>query len=337
MTTIKVKFNPTSKGNQEGSTNHKITRNGKIRQSTQKSKSFENDCSLRNFMGNVIQQLKDTSKERTSETYTAALNSFMTFRGERDVPLDGLDSNLLISYEAWLKARGVTKNTISFYMRILRAVYNRAVEKGLTEQHRPFRHVYTGVDKTAKRAVSIDIIKKLKSLDLSDKPARCFARDMFLFSFYTRGMSFVDMAFLKKNDLKNGILTYRRRKTGQKLTIKWEKCMEEIVKAHPSDDASPYLLPIIKKKGNERKQHRSSLHLMNYHLKNISQSIGLQQSLTMYVARHSWASAAQANNIPICIISEGMGHNSEATTRIYLASIETSIVDNANKMLLDLL
>ena len=317
------------------------------------------ESSLFTFMHGVIAQLKQLGKVRTSETYTATLNSFMAFREEQDVPIDGISSDLMLLYEAYLKTRGVRMNTISFYMRNLRAVYNRAVEKGLTAQNYPFRHVYTGVDKTVKRAIPIKDIKALKELDLSMKPSLDFARDMFMFSFYTRGMSFVDMAYLRKTDLQNGILTYRRRKTGQELTIKWEKCMAEIVAKYP-ENQTDFLLPIIKEQGNgrnseshqaclngrvvtdegeanERRQYDNALHLVNYRLKELSTMLKLQRPLTMYVARHSWASAAKAKNVPLSVISEGMGHDSEATTQIYLASLETSVVDKANKMILGLL
>ena len=294
------------------------------------------EASLFTFMHGVIAQLKQLGKIRTSETYTATLKSFMAFREEQDIPLDGITSDLMLLYEAYLKARGVRMNTISFYMRILRAVYNRAVEKGLTPQQNPFRHVYTGVDKTVKRAIPIKAVKALKELDLSVNASLDFARDMFMFSFYTRGMSFVDMAYLKKTDLQNGILTYRRRKTGQELTIKWEKCMAEIVAKYP-DNQTDYLLPIIQETGHERKQYYNALHLVNYRLKDLSKMLKLQRPLTMYVARHSWASAAKAKNVPLSVISEGMGHDSEMTTQIYLASLETSVVDKANKMILGLL
>ena len=294
------------------------------------------EASLFSFMHGVIAQLRQLGRVRTSETYTATLKSFIAFRDEQDVPLDCITSDLMLLYEAHLKARGVRMNTISFYMRILRAVYNRAVEKGLTPQRTPFRHVYTGVDKTVKRAIPIKTVKTLKELDLSMKPSTDFARDMFIFSFYTRGMSFVDMAYLKKTDLQNGILTYRRRKTGQQLTIKWEKCMAEIVAKYP-DNKTDFLLPIIKNNGNERRQYDNALHLVNYRLKKLSDMLKLQRPLTMYVARHSWASAAKAKNVPLSVISEGMGHDSEATTQIYLSSLETPVVDRANKMILGLL
>ena len=295
-----------------------------------------NEVSLFSFWNNVIAQLKQLGKIRTSETYTATLKSFMAYRENQDVPLDGITSDMMLLYEAHLKARGVRMNTISFYMRIFRAVYNRAVDKGLTTQQNPFRHVYTGVDKTVKRAIPIKDIKALKDMDLSMNPTLDFTRDMFMFSFYTRGMSFVDMAYLKKTDIKHGILTYRRRKTGQELSIKWEKCMEDIIAKYP-ENKTGFLLPIIKEQGDERRQYDNALHLVNYRLKELSTMLKLQRPLTMYVARHSWASAAKAKNIPLSVISEGMGHDSEATTQIYLASLETSVVDKANKMILGLL
>ena len=180
---------------------------------------YANEYSLFNFMESIIIKLKQNGKVRTSETYTVTLNSFKKFRQDEDIMLDCLNSEVMEAYEAWHQKRGVSPNTISFYTRILRAVYNRAVENEIIENRNPFRHVYTGVDKTVKRALPLPIIKKIKSLDLSLTPALDFARDMFILSFMLRGMSFIDMAYLRKTDLSNGYITYRRRKTGQQLKI----------------------------------------------------------------------------------------------------------------------
>ena len=291
--------------------------------------------SLFPFMQGIIGQLKRLNRIRTSETYAATLASFMKFRDGQDILLYEMDSDTIMLYEAWLKANGNCPNTTSFYMRILRAVYNRAVEKELTEQKYPFKHVYTGIDKTVKRAVPLKAVKRIKELDLTLKPHLDYARDMFLFSFYTRGMSFIDMAYLKKSDLKNGILTYRRRKTGQQLTIKWEKCMEEIVTKYKSRSATQFLLPIITNPlADERVQYMNALSRVNVALKEVARLADLQIPLTMYCARHGWASIAKSKNIPLSVISEGMGHDSEETTRIYLASLDTSVVDRANSLIL---
>lgn len=287
------------------------------------------------FMEEVIARLERLGKTRTSETYTAALNSFMRFREGRDIPLDEISPDLMEEYEAYLKGCGVSLNTVSFYNRILRAAYNRAVEKGLTPQRHPFRNVYTGMEKTVKRAIPFEAVRRIKGLDLSLKPAPDFARDMFLFSFYTRGMSFVDMAYLRKSDLKNGILSYRRKKTGQQLHIRWERCMGEIVEKHPNV-TTEYLLPVITDPtASERRQYENALHLVNRKLKKVAEMAGISVPLTMYVARHAWASIAKSKNIPLSVISEGMGHDSETTTQIYLASLDTSVIDEANGRILN--
>ena len=249
--------------------------------------------------------------------------------------LDIVTSDLMEAYEAWLKQQGLIPNSISFYTRILRAVYNRAVELDIIENRNPFRRVYTGVDKTIKRALPITFIKRIKGLNLSLDPALDYARDMFLLSFMLRGMSFIDMAFLKKSDRNMGMVTYRRRKTGQKLIIAWTKDMQMILDKYP-ENKSDYLLPIIKKTGiNERATYRNAASSINRNLKKVGEIAGLDVPLTLYVARHSWASAAQSKGIPISVISEGMGHDSESTTRIYLASLDdTSMVDKANSIIL---
>lgn len=289
------------------------------------------------FMQETIVQLQKLGKTRTAETYQSALASFMRFREGKDVLISHIKDNLIVAYENSMKASGLSSNTTSFYMRILRAVYNRAVKQGITKQKYPFQYVYTGVAKTRKRAVDISIVRRLAEMDLDRNPSAALARDMFLFSFYTRGMSFVDMAYLRKSDLSHGVLEYRRRKTGQTLFIRWEKCMDEIVSSY-DNPSSFYLLPIITSSDtDERQQYINMSHKINRSLKSLGKKLGLPTPLTMYVARHTWANAARKKKIPISVISEGMGHTSEMTTRIYLSSLDADIIDRANKKILRLL
>lgn len=285
-------------------------------------------------MTQIIEQLQLQKRFRSSETYRTTFRSFMRFRKNIDIDISDISSDIIEDYQAYLRQNGLTMNSISFYMRILRAVYNKAVDKDLAQQKFPFRHVYTGIDRTVKRALPIKIIKQIIQLDLTDYPQEAYARDMFLFSFYTRGMSFIDMAFLQKSALQNDILSYRRRKTGQQLFIKWESCMQEIVNRYKSE-SSEYLLPIISSsKPNARQQYKNALFRVNRILKRVAVKVELTIPLSMYVARHSWASIAHSKNIPISIISEGMGHDSESTTQIYLASLDTSLIDKANAIII---
>lgn len=301
--------------------------------------NFADYCSRRSFglfMKEQIGRLESMKRMRTSETYTAAYRSFMRFMDNKDVAIDEFDEKLMGEYEIFLKMTGAGLNTVSFYMRIMRAVYNRAVDEGITDQRYPFKKVYTGIARTVKRALRFDDIRRIKNVDLSNEPNLAFARDMFMFSFYTRGMSFVDMSFLSKSNLSGGVLSYCRRKTGQRLDIKWEKCMQEIVERY--DACGPYILPIVSPdKGDERLQYRQCQCRINAYLKRLGRMMGFLHPLTMYVARHSWASVAKSRNVPLSIISEGMGHDSDATTRIYLASIEASRIDEANSSILNAL
>lgn len=297
-------------------------------------KLYRSRYSLFRFMESVIMNLKECGKIRTAETYTATLQSFSRFRRGRDLMLDEITPDLIQAYEAYLRAGGAVPNTTSFYMRILRAVYNRAVESEAIEQRNPFRHVYTGTERTVKRAIPIAAISRIKNLELPRGSKMDFARDMFMLSFYLRGMSFVDMAFLRKKDRADNHVTYRRRKTGQRLDIAWTKEMQSIVEKYPPNPTQ-YLLPILTNPlSDERIAYRNRASCINRQLKTIARMTNLKIPLTLYCARHSWASAARTKGIPVSIISEGMGHDSEATTQIYLASLETSVIDRANALII---
>lgn len=177
----------------------------------------------------------------------------------------------------------------------------------------------------------------MKSLDLSHDSLSALARDLFMFSFYTRGMAIIDVAFLRKSDIKDGTLTYRRQKTGQRLIIRWESQMQDIVNRHSARD-SDFMFPLIdSRKPDYRKQYLNAYTKLNRRLKSIGKQLGLPNPLTFHRSRHSWASIARENNVPLSVICEGMGHDSEKTTRIYLASLDSSVVDKANRDIIGLL
>lgn len=287
------------------------------------------------FMESVIERLHRLNRIGTAKNYRAALGSFRQFREGKDIPVASIDHLLMEDYQAYLTSTGVVPNSISFYMRILRAVYNRAVEQGLTTDRRPFRTVFTGTEKTLKRAISINDIRRIRNLDLSLEPNLEFARDLFLFLFFCRGISFIDAAFLKKEDIQNGILTYRRHKTGQMLHIKIIKPIDELIERYSIKD-SPYLLPVITCPGeDERRQYETALRRVNKSLKTIAGKVKLPVTLTTYVSRHAWATIAKSKNVPVHVISDALGHDSVATTQIYLASIDASVIDKANELIIN--
>ncbi len=289
---------------------------------------------LLRYMEDVIQRCLQLNRIGTAKNYQSTLCSVSRFRKGKDIPFGKLDTIFVEDYEAWLQTLDLSPNTTSFYMRNLRAVYNRAVKQGLTTDRKPFSTVFTGMEKTRKRAVTISDMRRLRELDLRAWPNLEFARDIFMFLFYCRGMSFIDAAFLKKSDISEGILHYRRHKTNQPLNIRVEDEMTEIIDRYAPSD-SPYLLPIIfKELGDERNQYYAAIHRVNRALKQVGQMAELPIPLSTYVSRHSWATIAKKKNIPLSVISEALGHDSESTTQIYLASIDSSVIDMANNSIL---
>ena len=272
----------------------------------------------------------------TKNNYTNAANRFMEFRHHEDLTFSQMTGEMMEMYQAWLWNRGVGQNTVSFYLRTLRTLYNKAVEAGHAPANDIFAHVQTADVRTAKRAVTMEDIREIKKLDLPRGSSLDKARDLFLLSFYLRGMAFVDMAFLKKTDPKCGMLGYNRRKTHQHISIEWMKPMQAIIDKYTDQTKdSPYLLPILTgTEASSYSAYRKEEHNTNYHLKNIGRMIGLKIPLTTYVARHTWASVALHMNIPVAVISEGMGHNSYKTTQIYLESIGVATINEANRKII---
>lgn len=288
------------------------------------------------FIRSMAERKMAAKRYGTAKTYRDALASFSSFRNGEDVSFDTLDRETICRYEAWMKDKGLKLNTSSCYLRTLKTLYLKAVDMGLTEDKDIFSRVFTGFATTAKRAITIDGIRKILKLRLKDGSALAFARDMFMLSFYLQGISFVDMAYLKKTYIRNGVLQYSRKKTGQAITISWEREMQEIVDAysHLAKD-TPYLLPIIRKQdGTERGQYEKTEHNVNRNLKKIGVMAGLHIPLTTYVSRHSWASIMRDMGNDISVISRGLGHEDIKTTQIYLSAIDNSTVMKANKRLI---
>lgn len=296
-------------------------------------RSSRNDISVLAYGQSLITHLVFRGKLGSARNLRSTFSSFSGFLGGKDVAFSLVDEALIGAYADWLAGRGITSNSSSFYMRNLRAVYNKAVREAGVVQTYPFRHVYTGIDKTAKRSVDEDVIIRLKELDLSDMPGLGLARDLFLFSYCTRGMSFVDMAYLRHKDIRNGYICYTRRKTGCPLSVRIEHEVSEIIDRYRDVTIGTcYLFPILHTE-DERlsyKQYQTGLRYYNKQLKRLALLLKENLVLTSYTARHTWASTARKHNVPVAVISDGMGHTSEKTTLIYLSSIDTSVIDRAN-------
>lgn len=288
------------------------------------------------FMQEQVLKKEDMKRQGTAMTYDNAYRRFKEFREDVDLTFDELTADMMERYEAWLVSRRLKQNSIRFYLRTLKALLGKAIEEGLLEYGNLFSRVRLSYVKTIKRAITEKELRAIERLSLPEGSAVAFARDIFMFSFYMRGMSFVDIAYLRKTDLRNGMLSYCRKKTNQHLTVAWEMAQQQIVDRYANRTVgSPYMLPIIcKEDGTEYQQYHRVQENVNNNLKKIGKMIGLKMPLTTYVARHTWASVARDMNISVAIISEGMGHRSYKTTQMYLNYIDSSRINEANRKII---
>lgn len=305
--------------------------------------------SIKQLMSGLALDFREQGRQRTSEIYLTTMNCFLRFTGQPDYPIKEINHSTIARYEKWMLSRGLSRNTSSFYLRVLRSALNKEVNvmsgikvKSEIYMRRDnvrdyFSGVWTGVDRTTKRSLSMSVIKDLKSLSLPRGSDLDWARDMFLMSFYMRGMSFIDMAYLKPGNIKDGQLIYYRQKTGQKLVIRWEKCMQDILDRWPKNE-TPYLMPIITRTDkSDRLQYKDAIRRENTALGHLAKALGLSSGFTSYSARHSWATAAYEQNIPVQIISEALGHTSEKMTRIYLKQLDSTTIDSVNSFIINML
>ena len=272
----------------------------------------------------------------TVANYQTAVRSFIRFGGGRDMPLSGINCRLVACYERWLHENGVCPNTSSCYLRSLRAIYNKAVARRQVKDKNPFRNTFTGNDRTIKRSIGALDLRKLQALELPAGSSQALVRDLFLFSFCAMGMPFADMARLQKRQVRDGVLTYCRRKTGRQVRVKIEGIMQNILDRYACKDTD-YLFPILYRGGGKHlrpRRYSTALHNYNRTLQTLAMKSGIETHLSSYTPRHSWASMAYRHNVSLPVISQALGHSNTHTTLIYIRGIDDRQVAKANKKLL---
>lgn len=295
------------------------------------------------FMKQVANGLQVEGNFGTAHVYRSSLNAIIAYHGKSDFVFSEVTSEWLKGFEVHLRSRGCSWNTVSTYMRTFRAVYNRAVNlRKAPYVPYLFRSVYTGTRAEHKRALGDDDMKKV-FVDLSQIPGVSLpvrrAQELFILMFLLRGMPFVDLAYLRKSDLRDNIITYRRRKTGRSLSVTLtSEAMILIKKYINRDSSSPYLFSFLKSREGTREAYREyqvALRNFNQKLMLLGELLGLGDKLSSYTARHTWATTAYYCEIHPGIISEAMGHSSITVTETYLKPFRSKKIDEANRQVID--
>ncbi len=268
----------------------------------------------------------------------AKLEKYLSTTSKPCLKVEEVNNEFIEGFAEFLKSEDLTENTIHFYLRNFSAMYHLK-DKDYTDN--PFNHVNMRACPTRKRALDKHTMQRIKDFDCEGKESLAFARDLFMFSFYTQGMPFVDIACLKASNIENGTIRYKRHKTGQPITVTLVPEAKEIIRHYSNINKSAkgeakdyYIFGIIKNANSTTayKQYRSGLATQNRRLKKIGEKLGLDQPLTTYIARHTWATLAQNSGVPTAVISRSLGHTSETTTRIYLGSMDTKVLAKYNRL-----
>jgi integrase/recombinase XerD len=293
----------------------------------------------------IMKDLKEAKKIGNSAVYQTTLNVVKEFVGNKDFPIASIDEQWLKDFENYKLSKDVSVNGISNYLRTIRAIYNDAIKNKFVDRASyPFGRDGFKIKNspTKKRAISADNMRIIRNLELDFQTPIWHARNYFMFSFFARGMSWVDMAHLKVSDIADGRIHYIRKKTMRKsskeFNIKINAPIQEILNYYsPNKTKEDYVFPIIRRSEfieDSRKDIKNGIKSFNKYLKRIADLTGIESNLTSYVSRHSWGTIAKKKGIDINVISGGYGHSDPSVTRTYLDDIEDEEIDNANDIII---
>ena len=288
--------------------------------------------SVFSYVNDLITDLIKANRIGTARCYKDTLRTLKVFRNQKDLTFNELNHDFLMMFEADYLSRGNSLVGLSVYMRCLRAIYNKAIKAGhADEEGYPFRYYKIRTGKTRKRAISIEAIQKIKKIRFKPNTVLYTDRNIFLMSFYLRGMPYTDLAHLKVSNIIDGRIQYERQKTSQPFDIKIPEQLIPIIKYFTKDKKEDdYILNIIKREAPVLKYKDVEWARLRYNknLKIIAHKAGIEENLTSYVTRHSYATIADDMGIPLTAISQMLGHERISTTQAYLDKLRKSKLDD---------
>ncbi|MCD7901694.1 MAG: site-specific integrase [Bacteroides sp.] len=323
--------------------NQSITLDDFIEAKTKKQIIF----SVAKLFNTYIEELFKQERIKNAKYYRCCLNCLLKYTKGKDIEFTEIDASFLTDYSNWMQKEKLHKNTIGNRLRGLKAIYNQAIlYKYVSKDLYPFETFKVSKYRmeTTKRAITKSDIQKIIKLDLLKISTNTnfqyydFARDIFLFSYFSCGINIVDIAYLKsENIVDNDRLCFYRRKTKKLFSFKMHPKALDILSKYKDSNMSDYIFPILTTQISEIDKYNrvnGVLKRINIYLKKIGKHLKIETSLTTYVARHSFASVLKRSGVNTSIISESLGHSSEKVTQIYLDSFENSQIDEAMKNLL---
>lgn len=306
-----------------------------------KSKVSE-EVTFKSFSDELILQMLEINRTGNALVYQTALNRFIAFYGKDDFVFKDVNYSVLEQFTHYLLINGLKLNSISNYVRTIRAIYNKAIKlKVVDRSFYPFYDIEIKSEKTAKRAILRDDIVKLKQVPLELNSATCRSLNYFLLSFYLRGISFTDLAYLTINNIIDERVVYKRRKTHKNYSVRLFSEAESLFYQHDRN-GNKYLLPILPNDVVEdsleaKKIIKQFIKTTNKYLKRLSIEVGISSPVTTYTSRHSFGTIAKRLGYSNELIAEALGHEyGNKITNIYLDTFDTEVLDAMHERVINL-
>lgn len=290
-----------------------------------------NKVTFYQFAEQLIADLIKSNRIGNARAYKHALKAVKNFRNEKDFTFDELNLDFLNRFEKHHLGKGNKLGGLSVYLRTIRAINRKAIKAGIADKEGyAFDDYVIRNGKPEKRALPIDAIRKIAELDLEKDTALFRDRNIFMMSFLLNGMSYVDMAHLKLSNIVDGRIRYSRKKTDEPYNIKIHDQLEPLLTYFTKDKKrSDYLLNVVKSENPIESYNQIVWARKRYNdnLKKLAELAGIQENITSYAARHSFASGANEMGIPLTAISQMLGHKRISTTQAYLANLRKGKMD----------
>lgn len=311
-----------------------------LRELVNKGKAIKKHTTFLSFANKLITDMMDIRRTGNAIVYQTAVNRLLNYCNDKSITFERINYNLLEAFKQQLIKDGIKTNSISNYLRTIRAIYNKAIKEKIVDKScYPFGEVQIKTERTAKRAIQLSDVQSIYAVEYKANTPKWHAKNYFLLSFYLRGISFTDLAYLKTDNQAKDRVLYSRRKTKAKLNIQITDTAMDILNLY-QDENKKYFLPVLPSNIIEdglaaKKIIYQWIKTTNKWLRKIAQDLSIEADITTYVTRHSWATIAKRLGYSNEIIAEALGHeHGNRVTNIYLDKFDINTIDEMNEVII---
>ena len=299
--------------------------------------------SIQAAFDDYITELKSETRIGTAESYECAKKSICSF--SKNLKFIDINKDFLLQYENWMISNGKSKTTVGIYLRCLRALFNK---QGIDKSIYPFgvgKNKYViPTSRNIKKALTLSDIKMIFEYSTNTISSKEMAKDYWIFIYLCNGLNIKDLCLLKRRNIDGNILTYTRAKTqrsknnSEKIIVSLKARAIEIISKWclPSINSESYLFPHLTNGMSPERERliiKQLTKTTNKYMKQIASELGINEEITTYYARHSFASVLKRSGVSTEFISEALGHSDLKTTKSYLAGFESETIHRTTEAL----